>query len=70
MNFLHSMPKASKKIKFKRKVFGKFFVSRKKLFYLKRNFMCREFFSMLYFIFLINEEEFRKTIKQILMKIY
>ena len=52
----------SNKIKFKRKAFGKFFVIRKKLFYIKRNFMRRETFSMLYFIFLINEEEFRKKI--------
>ena len=43
------MPKVSK-----RKTFAEFFVRRKKLFYVK---------MMLYFIFLINEEESRKNIK-------
>ena len=40
-------------------------------FHVKRNFMHRESFLILYLIFLINEEkEFRKNIKQILMKTY
>ena len=46
------MPKMSNKIKFKRKSFGEYFVIRKKLFYVKRNVMCRENFSILCFIFL------------------
>ena len=56
---LSSMSKVSNKIKFKREAFGEF---------LWREILCVEkIFSMLYFIFLINEEEFRKNIKQILM---
>ena len=49
------MPKVSNKIKFKRKAFGKFFVIRKKLFYVKRIFMCRgcrkTFFDVIFYIF-------------------
>ena len=48
----------------KRKSFAEIFVIRKKLFYVKRNFMCREP------LFLINEEEFKKQIKLIWMKKY
>ena len=46
------MPKVSNKIKFKRKTFGEFVVVRKKLFYVKKNFMCREtFFDVIFYIF-------------------
>ena len=42
----------SNKIKFKRKAFGKIFLIRKKLFYIKRNCMCRKtFFSVMSYIF-------------------
>ena len=50
------MPKMSNKIKFKRKSFGEYFVIRKKLFYVKRNVMCRETFSILYLYFWVSRK--------------
>ena len=51
-----SMPKMSNKIKFKRKSFGEYFVIRKKLFYVKRNVMFRETFSILYLYFWVSRK--------------
>ena len=50
------MPKMSNKIKFKRKSFGEYFVIRKKLFYVKRNVICRETFSILYLYFWVSRK--------------
>ena len=57
------MPKVSTEIKFKRKAFGEFLCHKKKTwFYVKR---MGKLFSILYFIFLINEKkEFRKVLKK------
>ena len=61
---LRSIPKVSNETKF----LVIFYVIKKNLLWVK---MKEKVFSILYFIFLMNEEkEFRKSIKEILMKKY
>ena len=46
------MPRVSNKIRFKREAFSELFVMRKRFFYVKGNFMCREtFFDVIFYIF-------------------
>ena len=48
------------KLNFKRKAFGELFAIRKKLFYVKRKFMCRETFDVIFYIF----EKWRRVQKK------